>query len=379
MTSRVSVILPTFNRAGLIGETLKSLLAQRRPVDEILVIDDGSTDATGEVVAGFGAPVRYLRKQNGGKAHALNLGLQASTGDLVWICDDDDLLLPQACARLAGALDADPRLDFCAGRHEDFTIDPRSGEMQIKPPGYWRASAPDEIFPDLLDGCHIFQPGLIVRRTAYERAGPFDADLTRSQDYEMLLRIARRGNGRLLPETVFLHREHPGARGSARDRFAADQSNTRWIAFHRRIFEPLLAELDDEEVLPASVWSDPARRQTRVRTAALKRASVYARHQLWPEAVAAWQAANERFEGPLDEVERSIVKSATLHSFGCAPLYQDREIRTAMLELKGRGALGREIVRLVAQSLQWRIRQAIHTGAPAQAMRLTGLVTQMRL
>lgn len=379
MANRVSVILPTFNRVDLIGETLDSLLAQSRPADEILVVDDGSQDGTGEVAESYGEAVTLLRKPNGGKASALNVGMAAVSGDLIWICDDDDLLMPDACERLAGTLDGDETIGFCAGRHDDFTVDPETGEKNVKAPGYWRGSAPDEIFSDLLDGCHIFQPGLIVRRAVYDRLGPFDETLTRSQDYEMMLRIARTTPGRLLPETVYLHREHAGARGSANERFCAARLNEKWIKFHRLILEPLMRDLADEELLPASVWNDPGRAATRVRTAQLKRASVYARHQLWPEALAAWHRAAEQFEGPLDAYERDIVRAATLYSFGCAPLFDDDAIRAGVLALKGRSPLGREIAGLLGRSVLWRVRAALQAGAPVRAAQIGGFVAQARL
>ena len=87
----VSVIMPTFNRAGLIAESLRSLFEQTYPISEILVVDDGSTDNTSEVVAEFADRVRYVKRENGGKNAAINTGLTKVSGDLVWIMDDDDL------------------------------------------------------------------------------------------------------------------------------------------------------------------------------------------------------------------------------------------------------------------------------------------------
>jgi len=370
VSHRISVILPTYNRAELVGETIDSLLAQSRPVDELLVIDDGSTDNTREVIARYGDAVKYLAKPNGGKASALNYGLKCATGDLIWICDDDDLLLPGACEHMARALSEDPELGFCAGLHEDFTIDEATGEMQIKAPGYQRKSSPEEIFPDLLDGCHIFQPGLLVRRSAYEQVGPFDETLIRSQDYEMLLRLARATRGRLLQEIVFRHREHQGERGSAGERFSMLQANAKWIRYHRLIMEPLMADLGDSEILPASIWNDPARRATRQRTAMLKRASIYARSQLWPEAAATWTQASAGFSGPLDGYEQSLVKGATLYSLGCDALLNDEDVRRTVLALKHCSELGRTIVSLVAGSLRWRLKQAALSGQLRQGAQM---------
>jgi glycosyltransferase involved in cell wall biosynthesis len=91
---RVSVIIPTWNRAGLVRTAIESALEQNYPHLEVLVVDDGSTDATEDVVKSFGAPVRYIRQANAGAASARNRGIREATGDLVAFLDSDDLFLP---------------------------------------------------------------------------------------------------------------------------------------------------------------------------------------------------------------------------------------------------------------------------------------------
>ncbi len=371
MTARISVIVPTYNRVEYIGETLDSLLAQTQPVGEIWVIDDGSTDGTADYVAGLGDKVQYLAKPNGGKSSALNAGLDQVSGEFIWICDDDDVVLPDASAQLIAPLLKDPGLGYCAGLHDDFMIAKATGKKTIKRPGYRRRSAPDEIFPDLLDGCHIFQPGLLVRRSSYDLVGPFDEKLTRSQDYEMLLRLARATRGILLDGIVFHHREHDGDRGSAKQRFSTADSNARWIEFHRVIMEPLIPDLADAEILPDSIWNNPTHTDTRHRTALLKRASVYARSQLWPEAAETWAQAAQQFDGPLNRFETDIVKGATLYSLGCDGLLEDETVRSTVLDLKHQSVLGREITALLGRSLRWRIKQAVLSGQLRRAATLT--------
>ncbi len=378
MNNRVSVILPTFNRAHLISETLESLLAQTRPIDQILVIDDGSTDATGERVAAFGDKVRYHRIDNGGKAAAINLAMTMIDGDCVWICDDDDLLLPDACARLMHELEADPDLDFCAGLHEDFFVDRSSGEIARKEPGYSKASSPDEIFSDALDGCHIFQPGLIVRRSHYDAIGAFDETLTRSQDYQMLLRLTRHGRGHVVPHTVFLHREHQGDRGSLGERIAAQDANQTWIKYHRVIVKPLLDDLSDEEFLPTAIWNDPARADTRTRTAAIRRGSIFGRHVLWEEALEAWADVSQTFTGDLNDYEVRLIRNSTSYGLGCAPLLDSAEIKRRVQALKGQTPMGRQIVRQLGRSLFWRVKDAAKAGDVKDIVRLSKFVAASR-
>ncbi|MEL6258060.1 MAG: glycosyltransferase family 2 protein [Pseudomonadota bacterium] len=378
MAGTVSVVLPTYNRCALIGETVESLLAQSRAPVEILIVDDGSTEDLAPVLAPFGDRIRLLRKENGGKATALNLGLSKITGDYVWICDDDDLLLEHACQSLAGALDADPNLDFVAGRFEDFRVDPATGAHIRKKPGYWRPSAPDTLFFDVLDDCHIFQPGLMARKKTYETVGPFREDLVRSQDYEMLLRLCRLQRGALLDDLVFLHRDHDAPRGSSTDRFTIEQNNARWAAYNRKIFEPLLADLRPEELLPAAIWNDPHTVDRRERRAELKRASVYARRWMWPEAVEIWTRLARFDDNPLDTYEMELVRSATLSVMGSDGLLENDAVRQCVLGLRRISPLGKEIASALGASVAWQAKRAIKARNFPEALTVARFVAKAR-
>ena len=91
---RLSVVIPAYNRATLLPITLCSLLAQERAADEILVVDDGSTDDTAEVAEAFGHPVRVIRQGNQGPGAARNRGLAEARGEYIHFFDSDDLALP---------------------------------------------------------------------------------------------------------------------------------------------------------------------------------------------------------------------------------------------------------------------------------------------
>lgn len=102
----VSVIVPTYNRASAIGAAIDSVLSQVPPPDEVIVVDDGSTDDTWTVLAGYGERIRAIRRENGGAAAARNTGLAVATGDWVAFLDSDDLWLPGRLAVLHRDLDA---------------------------------------------------------------------------------------------------------------------------------------------------------------------------------------------------------------------------------------------------------------------------------
>src|SRR5690242_19336912 len=95
----VSVVIPSFNRAGLIGETIDSILAQTRPPSEVIVVDDGSTDETESVVARYGRAVRYHRIDNVGPSAARNVGVSLARGSWIAFCDSDDLWRPTKLER----------------------------------------------------------------------------------------------------------------------------------------------------------------------------------------------------------------------------------------------------------------------------------------
>lgn len=366
MMTGVSVLLPTFNRAGLIGETIDSLLAQTRRPDEIIVINDGSTDATAQVLERYAPHLRVIHQTNSGKSTALNRALAEARQPCIWIVDDDDIILPDTCATLMAELEADEGLGFCAGRHTDFVVDPATGARVLMAPGYTRASAPDEIFPDLLDGCHIFQPGLIVRRAVYDSVGPFRSDLTRSQDYEMILRIARQHRGKLRPETVFLHREHTGDRGPAGARFGADQNAARWKVYNRLIFTEILSTIDEAQLLPARVLA-PLSEAERRRMLRLKRACVMVRQRMWIEGIAEWDAFAQENAGPLSAAETEIFDRSTSSALGTPELFEDAEVQRALARLATRGPLGRFLLRRLARRVRWNLRKALQEGNRLQA------------
>src|SRR5262245_32986849 len=110
--TRVTAVVPTFDRAALLVESVGSLLAQGRPPDRIVVVNDGSTDATVESLARFGERIDLVSKANGGKSSAINLVLPQLREGLVWIFDDDDVALPDALERHLEVFARHPETDF---------------------------------------------------------------------------------------------------------------------------------------------------------------------------------------------------------------------------------------------------------------------------
>lgn len=273
----VSAIIPTFNRAAFLGVALESVLGQTRAPAQVIVVDDGSTDATPDIVARFGDRIEVLRQPNRGKAAALNHGLAQARGDAIWIFDDDDIADPRALERLTGALRADPDAGFAFGRHDAFAIgaDGRTRVAHRDPPAF----AAGDLYVALLGDCFFFQGATLVRRRCYDAAGPFDETLSRAQDYDMILRLARRFDGVAVDHILFHQRQHAGVRGLREAPIAGGDLAERQMAFDARVMRKAFDDSALADFLPRPATmplSDPDTLR-----ALLRRSALIGRRRLW--------------------------------------------------------------------------------------------------
>jgi len=209
----VSIIVPTYNRAHYIEECLDSLLNQTRAAIEIIVIDDGSEDDTAERVSRYGKHIRYIQKANGGKPAAVNLALTLVQGNLVWLFDDDDVALPNAIEHRVAALKNKPDAGFVYSPYSwgSDGADKRIVRGCLNNAQFFEE---DRLFAELLKGCFFSLNSALVRVEAYHLAGEFDVSLIASEDYDMLIRLARIFKAAYSPEPSFLARKHIGDRGA---------------------------------------------------------------------------------------------------------------------------------------------------------------------
>lgn len=290
----VTVIVPTFNRQEFIGSALESIANQTVRPGQVIVVNDGSTDGTAGVLDQFGGSIEVITKPNGGKSSALNLGLTHARGEHVWIFDDDDIAAPDALRLMRDALDGDPGAGFSFGAYSTF----RTGQedrLHQHPPqlenvmeggAYLDALG---LFVGLMVRNFIMQPGMLVRRRCYDEAGPFDERLIRSQDYDMLLRLARRCRGLPVPDVVFHQRQHPGRRGSLAAPIAAESVARSWTDYDLGIFRALHASHALSEFLPGSAGGSLT--DDEAVTARLVRGCIMGRRQLWSLAAEDFGAA----------------------------------------------------------------------------------------
>lgn len=217
---RVSVIVPTFNRAHMLRQSLTTLLDQTCPPYEIIVVDDGSSDATSDVVSSLSGPIRYIRQDNGGKATAVNKGLSEVRGDFIWLFDDDDWAARDAIERRLKALQANPSLGFVAGGHCLGHADD-TGAMVVESRRRMPSHAPHARRQRLLEDCYFSLCSVLAHRHCFDVIGGMDVSLKSSEDYDALIRMAARFEFDVLDEVIFTVRQHGGVRGAGAHAYEA--------------------------------------------------------------------------------------------------------------------------------------------------------------
>ncbi|HEU5099153.1 MAG TPA: glycosyltransferase, partial [Roseiflexaceae bacterium] len=208
---KVSVIVPAHNAAQTIAETLESLCAQTYTDWEAIVVDDGSSDATADVVASYAARdarIQLIRQPQAGVSEARNAGVQLAHFDWLLFLDADDWILPEYLDRMTAVLEADLTLDavHCGWNRvaEDGSLLP----AQFCP-------ASEDLFPLFARTCAVTIHACIVRRSLVQAVGAFDPSLRVGEDWDLWLRIARAGTRfGAVPEALARYRMRRGSASS---------------------------------------------------------------------------------------------------------------------------------------------------------------------
>ena len=207
---RVSVVIPAFNAERYIREALDSVMAQTWRDLEVVVVDDGSTDGTREIVAGYGEAVRLVEQANAGPSAARNRGVREARGELVAFIDADDLWLPGKLALQLPLFDGEGRVALVYSRAEymDDAGRPLPTQQLAKPSGrvYWR----------LLEGNCVPTSSVVVRRGCFERAGGFATDMIWAEDWYLWVRVAREWEFGFVDRVLVRHRSHGSALSAQR-------------------------------------------------------------------------------------------------------------------------------------------------------------------
>lgn len=217
--SSITVVIPTYNRADWLPATVGSVLQQTRPADEVLIVDDGSTDRTAEVCAAFPAPVRYVRQENAGVSAARNRGVREARGEWVAFLDSDDLWEPAKLEVQLAALEATPEagwsitgcvlvdgddrpvpgtrgLESAVPVFRELGRSPRElfaqglREVTLDGPGTRHTLFTGDVFGLLFYGNVVLPSAAMVRRDLFLQTGGFDESLRVAEDTEFFHRLA---------------------------------------------------------------------------------------------------------------------------------------------------------------------------------------------
>jgi len=208
MMPRVSVIIPVFNRADLIAETLNSVLAQTYRDFEIVVVNDGSTDNTLRVLSNYKAHnLRVISQRNQGQAIARNTGIRASKGALIAFLDSDDLWLPEKLDRQLSLFDSQPNLAWC---YSDTMLFLCTTNHDLHPFSSQNKPYEGQIAAHLLLRCFIPTLTVVIQRWVFEEVGFFHK-LAVAEDWDLWLRIAAKHPVCRVSEVLARHRVHEGS------------------------------------------------------------------------------------------------------------------------------------------------------------------------
>lgn len=210
----VSVIIPVFNAAPFLAESVSSVLGQDYPNLEVIAVDDGSTDASLEILQGFGRRVRVLRRSNGGPAAARNVALKAAEGSMIAFHDADDIWLPGKLRAQVDFLTRHPDIGLVFGQFAFW----RPGPDGTFPDPNWFAEHPETweikdqlsgwIYTDELRDCQIAMITPLVRRSVITSVGIFDETLASGSDYDYWLRVTYTTRCHKLDQCLALYRLH---------------------------------------------------------------------------------------------------------------------------------------------------------------------------
>lgn len=216
----VSVIVPTYNCAAFLEESLESMLAQLPADGEVVVVDDGSTDDTPRVLARYGERLRVVRIEHGGLAAARNAGLDAARGEWIAFHDADDVALPDRLAFQLDFVARDPACDgvFANGLRVDEAGRPLTrGEPHVVSAALARECVGRPLTErDVFAGFPVFLQAALLRRSLCRRAGALDPSLRIYPDLEYGYRVIGAGRVLFADRVVFHYRLH--ATNITRDR-----------------------------------------------------------------------------------------------------------------------------------------------------------------
>jgi glycosyltransferase involved in cell wall biosynthesis len=203
VSPKVTVVIAAYNAAAFIGETLASVFAQSLEHVEVVVVDDGSSDATPDLLrACSDSRLHVLRQNNCGVSAARNAGLAVARAPYVFFLDADDILLPHALEQMADTLDRMPHHVACFGHHLKIAED--GAELSGRADLRWKLLPAADTLRHLIAKNFIVCGAICIRTDAARRVRGFNPDLKLGEDWEFWCRLAVLGDFAAMPDTVIL-------------------------------------------------------------------------------------------------------------------------------------------------------------------------------
>ena len=204
---RVSVIIPAYNHAAYVRQCVDSVLAQTYKDLEIVVVDDGSTDGTFEILREYGTKIRLHHQENGGTQKARNKAVGLALGDYIALLDSDDAWLPTKLQRQIKAFSATPTPGVVYSLA--YVMDSTGRVLSDRRPFGAPMSNPERAFEELLLEFRIPTLTAVIRRSCLDEVGVFDESLIGAADRDLWLRIAAKWPILCIPESLAIYRIHP--------------------------------------------------------------------------------------------------------------------------------------------------------------------------
>ncbi len=205
--AKVAVIIPCYNRAKYIAETIRSVLDQSYGNIELIVVDDGCTDNSREILDSFADQIRVLEhpgRVNKGQSAALNLGIKSSQSEYVAFLDSDDLFAPEKIAKQVQFLEQNSQVGLVYANGHD--VDENGSILyRIYDEDHSEESDPNRV---LLDCYFLLPNNALLRRDVLNQSGVFNEDLRSAQDHDLAIRIVEVAKIAYIDECLFFYRRH---------------------------------------------------------------------------------------------------------------------------------------------------------------------------
>jgi glycosyltransferase involved in cell wall biosynthesis len=198
-----SIIMPVYNAERFLSEALDSAFAQTFTDFEVVVVDDGSTDNTAQILASYGERIRVLTQENGGPSKARNAAIRASRGEFIAFLDSDDIWDARKLELQIAVMREDENIGFCFSDCQYFDSENIwEGNMGSRVPPM------EQMFDAMLTEHFITLSSVVVRRKCVDAVGPFDESLIGCEDYNFYLRVADRYGFHFMPQSLVKSRCH---------------------------------------------------------------------------------------------------------------------------------------------------------------------------